>query len=78
MGRLHIHWDHYVGEKGVNAYYECRCGRRKVLRGGLAHSAVDRAWLAGGPWRRPQVAAPRSRQVRGATPTQVIVDEMRR
>lgn len=44
---MHIHWYKFHHDAGVNRYLECRCGKRRVLRGG-GWSPIDRHWLEGG------------------------------
>jgi hypothetical protein len=41
---FHIHWWKYVfGD--FNKYYECRCGKRKVVRGVGGYQPIDTKWL---------------------------------
>lgn len=47
---MHIHWHHQDHVAGVNVYYECRCGHRRVFQPRYSGiSPVDNTWLAGGP-----------------------------
>lgn len=45
---MHLHWTKYHHTAGVNRYYECRCGKRDVVRGRSGASPLDVAWLKGG------------------------------
>jgi len=43
-----------VRDTGVHRYYQHPDGRRRVVRVGLGHQPIARAWLDGGDWSLPR------------------------
>jgi hypothetical protein len=59
---VHIHWYKFHHQRGVYAYFECRCGERKANKNATAHGVLDRHWLNGGEdWNRPPIRIPSKR-----------------
>ncbi len=57
----HLHHHRFVRRLGVNTYYACRCGSRRVSWPAHARVAmpVDGHWLRTGQWSTPPTVAPR-------------------
>jgi hypothetical protein len=47
---LHVHYHHFVAQKGANTYHECRCGHRYACWRGRVYSPVDEGWIRTGKW----------------------------
>jgi hypothetical protein len=51
----HFHSWKKVKNTGINMYYECSCGKRKVFTppegSGFGYQPIDDVWLKTGKWR---------------------------